>query len=164
MAPRGKRTTGAAAASNEAETRFRETVSDGFVAVRQRGDVPSSPVVGFGKFLTETVMVCWDVDGSVRTMKTDAGQNFDFISARDHRTQRIEQIVRDLRGTCQSIPEVLEDGEEDDADFEREMNEAIDSELFRCARCDWWCEDSERHDEVSERENEDICDDCGDSA
>lgn len=64
---------------------------------------------------------------------------------------RMQEIVDNLNGTCSSILNVLNEGEEET----KELNDYIDQRIFECETCGWWCELSE----MSESE-EWSCTDC----
>lgn len=70
---------------------------------------------------------------------------------------RIEEIIHDLQGTCQSLDDALEEGE--DA-TDPVLCAAIDEAIFLCPGCNWWCERSEGHENPTG--DEDLCDDCFD--
>lgn len=53
--------------------------------------------------------------------------------------ERTQEIIEQLRGTCKGIHEVLNNNEEETL----ELCQAIDTELFCCSQCEWWCELSE---------------------
>lgn len=67
-----------------------------------------------------------------------------------------EYIAGELRGTCDSLLNALEryemEGAEDDTDFCFDL----DSHVFCCEQCDWWCEQSE----MAEDQEDWICEDC----
>lgn len=69
----------------------------------------------------------------------------------------VAQIAEKLRGTCDSLQFVLEAndmvGADDDATFCAEL----DSLVFCCERCNWWCEQHEMADDI--RGNW-ICEEC----
>lgn len=67
---------------------------------------------------------------------------------------RCAEIVHGLLGTCRSISDICTEEEQDDKD----VLQAIDSELFLCACCEWWCEWSEM---LEGSEDEPICQDHG---
>lgn len=67
--------------------------------------------------------------------------------------ERAQEIVDELNGTCKSIAECLEDGEDDSDPV---LTAKIDDQIFCCSRCDWWCEQGEAH----EGSDGDVCDDC----
>ncbi len=68
----------------------------------------------------------------------------------------IASIIEDLRGTCKSLYEVVEEyGLEFDSLDDHELNE-IDQNIFLCDWCGWWYESGEG-DEYKE---EMLCDHC----
>lgn len=71
--------------------------------------------------------------------------------------QRLHEITDTLRGTTQSLPNVL-NGDEDENS--RQLAEHIDSELFECAGCGWWCGWDEQAADQPEAD-EPRCDECG---
>lgn len=56
-------------------------------------------------------------------------------------------------GTRMDVSHFLEDGESEDDPV---LTEAIDSEIFCCSTCEWWCELSKAAD------GKDCCADCDD--
>lgn len=67
---------------------------------------------------------------------------------------RIEQIIEDLKGTCDSLDGVCGNYDIDSMDLSIDELEQLDQEIFNCETCGWWCETSE----MSEDEN--VCEDC----
>lgn len=63
-----------------------------------------------------------------------------------------EAIIEELRGTCNSLQPVLE--AHDAVDVVPVLN-IIDSEIFECEVCGWWCEASEMCESGG-----DVCDQC----
>lgn len=72
--------------------------------------------------------------------------------------ERAQQIVADMTGTCMDVETFLQEGE--DA-LDPILVEAIDSEIFCCSCCEWWCELSEIATDV-EGNAKDCCTDCDD--
>jgi hypothetical protein len=71
--------------------------------------------------------------------------------------KRIDDIIAELCGTCQSLQNVLTDDEQNDA----AILYAIDSELFECSECGWWCEISEAaEDDGGEPFDPPVCQSC----
>jgi len=68
----------------------------------------------------------------------------------------VQQLVKDLQGTCNDIPDYLPEGM-DEYDLTDEDHEFIDQEIFHCTVCGWWYEISE---ESGKDESELICQDC----
>jgi hypothetical protein len=72
-------------------------------------------------------------------------------------TVTVEIIAEALRGTCRSLQSVLEDNDMDGADDDMNFCLALDSLVFCCEACEWWCEMSE----MGEREDDRwICEEC----
>jgi hypothetical protein len=67
--------------------------------------------------------------------------------------ERIDEIIDFLRGTCLTLAAALEDDEDGE---DEDLTAGIDAEIFECAGCGWWCEQSEAH----EGPMGDVCDDC----
>lgn len=67
----------------------------------------------------------------------------------------VEELVQDLTGTCQTIQHFLPEGMEE-SDLTEQDHEHIDSEIFNCHVCGWWCEQGESR----EQDGEDVCADC----
>ncbi len=70
--------------------------------------------------------------------------------------EQVEQIINYLRGTCNSLCNVLESMNEDwcDDDLTQAQLEHIDEEIFCCTTCDWWYEISQQS------EDGETCDEC----
>lgn len=66
----------------------------------------------------------------------------------------VQALVDELNGTCNTMPDWVEDHAQ-----EQEIREGLDQELFLCAACSWWCEQSEANEGP---EGEDVCGDCSD--
>jgi hypothetical protein len=66
---------------------------------------------------------------------------------------RAEVVANDLVGTCKSIHEVCEDGEENDITFCQEL----DDRVFCCTGCSWW---SDVSDLGKDKNGELYCDEC----
>lgn len=65
-----------------------------------------------------------------------------------------ETIIDSLQGSCQSLTQVLADNDASPLQDDKEFLAELDSRIFCCTQCDWWCETSEQSDD-GER-----CDDC----
>lgn len=73
---------------------------------------------------------------------------------------QIAVIVADeLRGTCNSLLQVLEQHDAEEMELNSEFCDALDSHVFECQRCNWWFEQSEMADR---KDGEWICEDCTD--
>lgn len=70
--------------------------------------------------------------------------------------ERAQQIVADMTGTCMSVDHFLEDGEDANDPV---LAEAIDSEIFCCSCCEWWCELNEAALD-KDGDSKDCCTDC----
>lgn len=71
--------------------------------------------------------------------------------------EEMEKLIGHLQGTCISLNEgtqALFDLDEDC--LTTENSQQIDDEIFLCEECGWWYEVSE----MSEREDEQVCNDC----
>ena len=66
----------------------------------------------------------------------------------------IEELVTELRGTCNSLYHALPDGMEKD-DLTDEDKDFIYNKIFLCEQCKWWCDVSER--------KKGFCNDCNDA-
>lgn len=67
---------------------------------------------------------------------------------------RADALVEYLRGTCNPMPDwVAQDPDENS------ILGHLDDELFRCAGCEWWCEQSEAQEGP---DGDDVCEDCTD--
>lgn len=72
--------------------------------------------------------------------------------------KEIDEIIETLQGTCMSLNEGIQTILGEEAEFDDltdEELEHIDSEIFLCESCGWWCELSEMSDE-----DEGNCQDC----
>ncbi len=58
-----------------------------------------------------------------------------------------EEIVEDLRGTCNSLDTVLDRHTADDLFGDQAFHDYLDSQIFCCVTCQWWCEISEEASE-----------------
>lgn len=74
---------------------------------------------------------------------------------------QIDELIQYLQGSCETLDDgiraVLGDEYSED-DLTDEDRQTIDGELFLCAVCGWWYEVCE----MSEDEDEQICNDCND--
>lgn len=68
---------------------------------------------------------------------------------------RIQELAETLLGTPLSLTDVCRSMGLPD-DLTKEQAEQLDSEVFECACCGWWCSSDEAHDESGEL----ICDQC----
>lgn len=71
--------------------------------------------------------------------------------------EQVRTIIEDLVGTCLTSvsQEVMDLGLDPDEMTERDWD-AIDSEIFECDICGWWCST----DELNDTDNGMICDNC----
>lgn len=65
-----------------------------------------------------------------------------------------DAVIDALQGTCQSLEHVLDEHNALQLRDDREFLTELDSRIFCCTQCDWWCEISEQSDD-GER-----CDEC----
>lgn len=65
------------------------------------------------------------------------------------RLERLHQCAAELEGSSQALESVLTEAEAADEDF----LEDLDSYVFQCETCGWWCNEDERTDG-------DVCIDC----
>lgn len=72
--------------------------------------------------------------------------------------EQLQQLIEDLRGSCQSLAECMPTGF-DENDLTQDQHEAIDEAIFECARCNWWCESSEEQT-IDDNADERICQEC----
>jgi hypothetical protein len=70
----------------------------------------------------------------------------------------IHDVIQDLTGTTMTLQNVLDDYSKDESDLTPEDHATIDSEIFCCDNCGWWCEVSESNEDGPNQ----ICDDCND--
>lgn len=71
--------------------------------------------------------------------------------------ERIDKIIEDLKGTCNSIDGVCADHGCDFTDLTSKELDQLDNEIFECFVCGWWCEMSE---ECGVNSGENTCSDC----
>ena len=64
-----------------------------------------------------------------------------------------QQVADRLRGSCESLTNTLENMDAQGADDNAEFCAALDSLVFQCDCCEWWCDISEM---VGDRQ----CSDC----
>ena len=71
----------------------------------------------------------------------------------------VEKLISTLNGTsddlCSTLERISDDKYTED-DLTQADHQRIDTEIFRCEDCGWWCEASEQHDAG----NGCVCDDC----
>lgn len=65
------------------------------------------------------------------------------------------KLTEDLQGTCKTIDDNLPDGMEF-TDLTSQDHVIIDTQVFCCEQCGWWCEISEQN----KNDGDYICDDC----
>lgn len=78
----------------------------------------------------------------------------DFEATKSTKTNRIYEIIEDLKGTCDTLDDACHHYGIEWSDLTSEELGILDSEIFLCDECGWWCEVSD----MSEEEN--VCDDC----
>lgn len=72
----------------------------------------------------------------------------------------VDEIASELQGSCHSLNEVLERNNMEGADNDAEFCASLDSLVFCCECCNWWCEVSEMADDGGAQG---ICFDCVES-
>ncbi len=70
-------------------------------------------------------------------------------------TEIMVEVAEDLRGTCQSLNNVLEERGIDFDSIPIALLETLDAEVMECQVCGWWHESCELNDDQ-------ICKDCED--
>lgn len=68
----------------------------------------------------------------------------------------LDKVIEDLRGTTQGLNEALAPFGINEEDLTVADLQYIESEIFLCAGCGWWCPTHEQH----EVDDEFFCDDC----
>jgi hypothetical protein len=68
------------------------------------------------------------------------------------------QIADDLIGTCNSLAVALEHRDADGVENDITFCAALDSLVFCCEGCDWWCGIEELNNDTGNER----CDDCND--
>ena len=71
---------------------------------------------------------------------------------RVHMTQRAQEVAAELMGTPHNITWAASNAEIQDKTFCQEL----DTLVFECMGCGWWCDVEELHDTAEG----DMCDDC----
>lgn len=69
---------------------------------------------------------------------------------------KIEEFVEYMRGSSNSLNQGLDTFEIDEDELTADDYNYIDSEIFECEECNWWCSQDER----SEDEGGNTCQDC----
>lgn len=57
------------------------------------------------------------------------------------------EIVNELRGTCQTLEEVLYLRVAEDLEDNLKFLDYLDSRIFKCTACSWWCDIEEESSE-----------------
>jgi len=70
----------------------------------------------------------------------------------------IDEIIDSLTGTCESLDSILDRHNLLYENLNDEHFSEIDSRIFQCTNCGWWCEQYENHEHPESGEW--ICDDC----
>lgn len=68
-----------------------------------------------------------------------------------------DEVIHELLGSCKSLFEVLEFHNTEHLELDHSFCAEIDSRIFCCESCNWWCEISEMVDDASDRW---VCEDC----
>jgi len=74
-------------------------------------------------------------------------------------TTMAKRAAERLLGTCMSVTDL--GGEFEDLQNDKEFCEALDSEVFLCEICHWWCENYEASQEHVDQ-GQLICEECAD--
>ena len=70
----------------------------------------------------------------------------------------VDQLIQYLQGSCKTLEEAIRDSYDmSEGDLTEQDTDKIDSEIFLCSTCGWWCEISEMKLDSSD---EQICGDC----
>lgn len=72
------------------------------------------------------------------------------------RRELLNELIQDLKGTAQCADSVAWEMGLGELTIEDWLY--IETEIFQCTGCGWWCELCEGH--YSELDNEYLCDDC----
>lgn len=64
----------------------------------------------------------------------------------DKELDRWNFIIDQIRGTCDSIEQVLYTHDAEDLQDHLPFFQELDQQIFRCECCGWWCEISEMSD------------------
>lgn len=73
----------------------------------------------------------------------------------------IQTVIDAINGTCMNTVESMTEElypEMSENDLTQEDYTEVDQQIFLCACCGWWCDQSEANE--SEEYDQDICDDC----
>jgi len=68
-----------------------------------------------------------------------------------------DQVIQSLQGTCDTLYSALEYYEVQHLEDNLEFLQYLDSQIFLCDDCGWWCEISE---ESGESDTDLVCYDC----
>lgn len=68
----------------------------------------------------------------------------------------IEELAETLQGSTLSLSTACEHCGYTEEDLTKEHHAELDSKVFECACCGWWCEISEANEVAGEF----LCDDC----
>lgn len=68
-----------------------------------------------------------------------------------------EKVAYDLQGTCNSLLSQLEKIDREDLEMNDQFCARLDSMVFECSTCNWWCEVSEM---TNDPEHDWNCTDC----
>lgn len=66
------------------------------------------------------------------------------------------QIVEYLNGSCETLHHALDTFDATTLEDDEKFLNYLDSEIFNCSCCGWWCEVSD----INEQDSEFVCNDC----
>lgn len=72
----------------------------------------------------------------------------------------VQNIIDYLQGTCDSLQVACSAYGYDEDDLTMEQLEELDNQIFRCASCEWWCDQGQSRDV----DGENYCDSCAEDA
>jgi hypothetical protein len=78
-------------------------------------------------------------------------------------SERIQEIIEQLNGSCTSLGEACEQRGMDQEELTQTELAELDSQIFCCEVCGWWCESGEQSENELHQHRE-VCTDCEDDA
>ena len=73
--------------------------------------------------------------------------------------KQLETLISDLLGTCQSLEEACLANDFDNDWLTQKQLNYLDSQIFLCDQCSWWCSTAE----LENYGDGDLCVDCSES-
>lgn len=76
-------------------------------------------------------------------------------------TQEYQKIIDGLNGSSDGLHIFLANIDRDELADNETFTAMLDDQIFKCAECDWWCEQGEAQAGLA---GEDVCGDCAPAA